>query len=152
VTLRKNVLKPVVKLRVRENFAPPLPTYATEGSAGADVCSNEDVVIFRGEWTRISTGYDVEVPPDYKLEVWPRSGLASTRGVTVLNSPGLIDSDYRGELCVILINHGSMPYEVKWGDRIAQLVLTPVYQASFVGVTELSETERGEGGFGSTGV
>jgi len=131
-----------------------LPVYQTEGSAGADVKAllNEPVVIEPGERTLIPTGIALELPIGYEAQVRPRSGLAAKSGLTVLNTPGTIDSDYRGEITVILINHGSEPAIVQNGDRIAQLVIAPVVQASFSLTHELNSTERGSGGFGSTGV
>lgn len=131
-----------------------IPTYATSGSAGADITAllDEPLVLQSGERALIPTGIALELPPHYEAQVRPRSGLAAKAGVTVLNSPGTIDSDYRGEITVILINHGSEPFIIKSGDRIAQLIITPVVQASFSLADELDSTERGGGGFGSTGV
>lgn len=131
-----------------------IPTYATSGSAGADLTAllDEPLVLQSGERALIPTGIALELPPHYEAQVRPRSGLAAKAGVTVLNSPGTIDSDYRGEITVILINHGSEPFIIKSGDRIAQLIITPVVQASFSLADELDSTERGGGGFGSTGV
>ena len=131
-----------------------LPVYQTGGSAGADVKAllDEPVVIEPGERTLIPTGIALELPIGYEAQVRPRSGLAAKSGLTVLNTPGTIDSDYRGEITVILINHGSEPAIVQNGDRIAQLVIAPVVQASFSLTHELNSTERGSGGFGSTGV
>lgn len=130
----------------------PLPAYATSGAAGMDVCSAEDAFrIHPGEVDAVATGLAVETPEGYELQVRPRSGLAARYGVTVLNTPGTIDSDYRGEIRVILINHGQQAFMIHRGDRIAQLVLAPVVQAEVVEVDELDETERGEGGFGSSG-
>lgn len=132
----------------------PLPRYATVGSAGADVCAavEEAVVIAPGGRAAIPTGLRVAVPEGYELQVRPRSGLALAHGVTVANAPGTVDSDFRGEVKVILVNLGSEPFTVRRGDRIAQLVLAPVVRASFARVHELPSTPRGEGGFGSTGV
>jgi dUTP pyrophosphatase len=144
--------KPTIKLKICGSSAPPYPFYSTKGAAAADVMSNENVTIAAGAWAKVHTGYNIEVPPGFRVDVYPRSGLASRSGVTVLNSPGLVDEDYRGELCVLLINHGPLPVEIRLGDRIAQLVLNKSYQANFEGAVELSETDRGEGGFGSTGV
>lgn len=131
-----------------------IPTYATSGSAGADLTAllDEPLVLQSGERALIPTGIALELPPHYEAQVRPRSGLAAKAGVTVLNSPGTIDSDYRGEISVILINHGSEPFIIKSGDRIAQLIIAPVVQASFSLAHELDSTERGGGGFGSTGV
>ncbi|MBU3850726.1 MAG: dUTP diphosphatase [Candidatus Treponema excrementipullorum] len=131
-----------------------LPSYQTKGAAGADICAciETDVVIGVGERVLVPTGLFFEIPQGYEVQVRPRSGLAVKNGVTCLNTPGTIDSDYRGEVKVILINLGQKPFTVKNGDRIAQIVVSPVEQASFCKVDVLSSTERGEGGFGSTGV
>ncbi|QGN54849.1 dUTP diphosphatase [Novosphingobium sp. Gsoil 351] len=129
-----------------------LPEYATDGAAGMDVLSAEDVTLHPGERWPVATGLAVAIPHGYEIQVRPRSGLALKHGISVPNSPGTIDSDYRGELKVILINHGQAPFEVRRGDRIAQLVIAPVVRASWLKVEELDETKRGEGGFGSTGV
>ena len=131
-----------------------LPSYQTKGAAGADICAciETDVVIRVGERVMVPTGLFFEIPQGYEVQVRPRSGLAVKNGVTCLNTPGTIDSDYRGEVKDILINLGQKPFTVKNGDRIAQIVVSPVEQASFCKVDVLSSTERGEGGFGSTGV
>jgi dUTP pyrophosphatase len=129
----------------------PLPAYATTGAAGMDVVAAEDVVIAPGARHAVATGLAVAIPQGYEIQVRPRSGLALKHGITVPNTPGTIDSDYRGELKVILINLGSEPFVIARGDRIAQLVLAPVVQAAWHEVAELDATERGEGGFGSTG-
>ncbi len=128
-----------------------LPAYATEGAAGMDVLAAEDVTLAPGARHAVATGLAVAIPPGFEIQVRPRSGLALKHGVTVPNTPGTIDSDYRGELKVIMINHGAQPFEIRRGDRIAQLVLAPVMQATWLKVDELDETARGEGGFGSTG-
>jgi len=128
-----------------------LPAYATTGAAGMDVVSAEDVTVPPGGRHAVATGLAVAIPPGYEIQVRPRSGLALKHGVTVPNTPGTIDSDYRGELKVILINHGAEPFAIRRGDRLAQLVLAPVTRAGWIEVAELDETARGEGGFGSTG-
>ena len=128
-----------------------LPGYATAGAAGMDVISAEDLTLAAGARHAVATGLSVAIPPGYEIQVRPRSGLALKHGISVPNSPGTIDSDYRGELKVILINHGSEAFEIRRGDRIAQLVLAPVTQVSWLEVEKLDETARGEGGFGSTG-
>jgi dUTP pyrophosphatase len=128
-----------------------LPAYATEGAAGMDVVSAEDVTIEPGARHAVATGLAVAIPPGYEIQVRPRSGLALKHGISVPNTPGTIDSDYRGELKVILINHGSEPFVIARGDRVAQLVLAPVTRAVWSEVGELDETRRGAGGFGSTG-
>ena len=128
-----------------------LPRYATEGAAGMDVVSAETVSIAPGARHPVATGLALAIPQGYEIQVRPRSGLALKHGVTVPNKPGTIDSDYRGELKVIMINHGAEPFAIARGDRVAQLVLAPVTQAAWDEVDELDETDRGEGGFGSTG-
>ena len=131
-----------------------IPEYKTSGAAGADVCAflSEPVVIKSGEFAMIPTGLSFAIPEGYEIQVRPRSGLAAKNGVTVLNTPGTIDSDYRGEVKVILINHGKDSFTVNNGDRVAQLIVAPVTQGIFEKAEELDSTERGEGGFGSTGV
>jgi dUTP pyrophosphatase len=128
-----------------------LPRYATDGAAGMDVLSAEDIVLEPGMRYAVATGLSLAIPPGYEIQVRPRSGLALKHGISVPNTPGTIDSDYRGELKVILINHGSEAFAIHRGDRVAQLVLAPVTRASWDEVDELDATERGEGGFGSTG-
>lgn len=128
-----------------------LPVYATQGAAGMDVLAAEDVEIAPGARYAVATGLALAIPPGYEIQVRPRSGLALKHGISVPNAPGTIDSDYRGELKVILINHGAEKFAIRRGDRVAQLVLAPVVRASWDEVEELDETERGEGGFGSTG-
>ena len=131
-----------------------LPEYQTSGSAGADLHAYlaEPVTLKPMERRLIPTGLFVELPAGYELQVRPRSGLALRHGVTVLNTPGTVDSDYRGELCVLLINFGSEPFTVQNGDRIAQAVVAQAVQVSFVQTDALSETGRGVNGYGSTGI
>jgi dUTP pyrophosphatase len=129
----------------------PLPVYATAGAAGMDVVSAEDVVIAPGGRHAVATGLAVAIPHGFEMQVRPRSGLALKHGITVPNAPGTIDSDYRGEVKVILINHGAEPFAIVRGDRVAQLVVAPLVQGAWMEVAELDSTERGEGGFGSTG-
>jgi dUTP pyrophosphatase len=129
----------------------PFPTYATEGSAGHDVITAVDLSLEPGERMAVPTGFAIEIPPGYEVQVRPRSGLALKHGVTCLNTPGTIDSDYRGEVKVILANLGSEMFAVSRGERIAQLVPAPVLRATFEEVPELGDTARGSGGFGSTG-
>ena len=128
-----------------------LPEYATAGAAGMDVLAAEDVTLAPGARHAVATGMALAIPPGFEIQVRPRSGLALKHGISMPNSPGTIDSDYRGELKVILINHGSADFAVRRGDRIAQLVLAPVVRVSWLKVDELDATQRGEGGFGSTG-
>ena len=129
----------------------PLPARASEHAAGLDVVAAEDVTLAPGERHAVATGFAIAIPHGYEVQVRPRSGLALKHGITCLNTPGTIDSDYRGEVKVILANLGSEPFEVRRGERIAQLVPAPVLHANFAEVAELSETSRGAGGFGSTG-
>lgn len=129
----------------------PLPGYATDGAAGMDIVSAEDVTIVPGARHAVATGLAVAIPQGYEIQVRPRSGLALKHGITVPNTPGTIDSDYRGELKVIMINHGAEAFAIARGDRVAQLVLAPVTQGTWVEVEELDATTRGAGGFGSTG-
>jgi dUTP pyrophosphatase len=128
-----------------------IPRYETNGAAGLDLSALEEVTIAVGRWLRVRTGLSLEIPPGYEGQVRPRSGLAVRHGVTVLNAPGTIDSDYRGELQVALINFGSDPYRIEPGERIAQLVIAPVTRVEVVETDDLSQTDRGSGGFGSTG-
>ncbi|WAM34880.1 dUTP diphosphatase [Caldicellulosiruptor morganii] len=132
----------------------PLPQYASSGSAGMDLfaCVDGEMVINPGEIRLIRTGIYIELPDGYEAQIRPRSGLALKYGITILNSPGTIDSDYRGEVCVILINLGNNPFVIKRGDRIAQMVICKYEKAKIEEVQELSETDRGDGGFGSTGI
>ena len=129
----------------------PFPAYASEGAAGLDIVTSEDLSLQPGERLAVPTGFAIEIPPGYEVQVRPRSGLALKHGITCLNTPGTIDSDYRGEVKVILANLGQEVFSVARGERIAQLVPAPVLRASFEEVSELSETARGSGGFGSTG-
>ena len=128
-----------------------LPAYATDGAAGMDVVSAEDVIIQPGARHAVATGLALAIPYGFEVQVRPRSGLALKHGITVPNTPGTIDSDYRGELKVILINHGDSAFEIRRGDRVAQLVVAPVTRGTWLEVEELDETARGAGGFGSTG-
>jgi dUTP pyrophosphatase len=132
----------------------PLPAYATDGAAGADLCAAVDgeLVVAPGERTAVPTGLVLEIPEGFDGQVRPRSGLALRRGLTVVNAPGTIDCDYRGELKVLLVNLGSKPVAIRRGDRIAQLVVAPVSKVSFCETGDLSPSARGSGGFGSTGV
>jgi dUTP pyrophosphatase len=129
----------------------PLPARATEHAAGLDVVAAENVTLAPGERHAVATGFAVAIPEGYEIQVRPRSGLALKYGITCLNTPGTIDSDYRGEVKVILANLGPDPFVVRRGERIAQLVPAPVLKANFVEVDVLGETARGAGGFGSTG-
>ena len=131
-----------------------LPEYKTSGSAGADLRAliEEPIILKPMQRCLISTGLSVELPKGIELQVRPRSGLALKHGITVLNTPGTVDSDYRGELAVLLINLGNEDFKIENGDRIAQAVIAQAIQADFVQKDELSNTERGAGGYGSTGI
>lgn len=146
----------MVHVRVRKvgQLEVEMPTYATPGAAGMDLRAalTEPVVLVPGQRRLIPTGLALALPEGYEGQVRPRSGLALKWGLTVLNAPGTIDADYRGEVGVVLINHGQEPVTVEPGMRIAQLVVCRVEQASLAWVTELDQTERGAGGYGSTGV
>ena len=132
----------------------PLPAYATDGAAGADLCAavEAEMVVGPGDRAAVPTGLVLEIPVGYEGQVRPRSGLAIKAGLTIVNAPGTIDSAYRGELKVLLVNLGSDSVSVGRGDRIAQLLIAPVTRASFIESEVLSLSERGDGGFGSTGV
>jgi len=132
----------------------PIPTYETKGSAGMDLRAavNEAVTINPGEIRLIPTGLMVSIPGGYEAQIRPRSGLALKHGIGMVNSPGTIDSDYRGEIRVIMINWGEEPFVVHRGDRIAQMIITQVFRAGFLEVEELEPTGRGEGGFGHSGL
>jgi dUTP pyrophosphatase len=130
----------------------PVPAYATDGAAGMDIVSAEDLQLAPGARYAVATGFAMAIPQGFEVQVRPRSGLALKHGITCLNTPGTIDSDYRGEVKVILANLGNEPFPIKRGDRIAQLVPAPVQRAVLSEVDSLDETERGSGGFGSTGI
>ena len=142
-------------LRLPHAVGLPLPAYQSALAAGLDllaaVPADAPVSLAPGGRAMIPTGIAIALPPGTEAQVRPRSGLAMRHGITVLNSPGTVDADYRGEINVLLINHGDAPFPVKRGERIAQMVIAPVTQAQLVAVTALSETDRGSGGFGSTG-
>jgi dUTP pyrophosphatase len=129
----------------------PLPSYATEHAAGLDVVAAESLTLQPGGRHAVATGFAIAIPEGFEVQVRPRSGLALKHGVTCLNTPGTIDSDYRGEVKVILANLGGDPFEIVRGERIAQLVPAPVLRARFDEVADLDDTARGAGGFGSTG-
>ncbi len=132
----------------------PLPSYETTQAAGMDLRAalEEDITLKPGERFLIPTGLRMALPAGFEAQIRPRSGLAIKHGISMVNSPGTIDADYRGEVKIILINHGQEPFSISYGDRIAQMVIAPVVQAVVEEVSELSETDRGSGGFGSTGV
>lgn len=150
----RNVQVRIVRLPHADGLEPP--AYQSSGAAGLDLscalAASESLSLEPGGRLLVPTGFSIELPAGFEAQVRPRSGLAAKHGVTVLNSPGTIDSDYRGELKIIMINLGEEAFAIKRGDRIAQLVAAPVQLATFAEVAELSDTERGTGGFGSTGV
>lgn len=146
---------PVKFQRLPHGASLPLPEYQSEEAAGIDLTAAIDdavpMILAPGAYAMVPTAIAIALPPGFEAQVRPRSGLAARHGVTVLNSPGTVDSDYRGEIKVLLINHGDSAYEITRGARIAQLVIAPVTRAEFNQVASLDTTERGSGGFGSTG-
>ena len=146
-------MKATLRVRLLRDGA-SLPRYATAGAAGMDLaaCLTEPLVLAPGAFARVPTGLAFAIPEGMEGQVRPRSGLAAKKCITVLNAPGTIDSDYRGEVQVLLINHGTEAFEICQGERIAQLVVAPAPQIPVVEVSSLEATERGEGGFGSTGL
>lgn len=153
--MTKHAKQEAVRIRVAraDGHDLPLPAYQTGGSAGMDLAAAivDEITIPPGEWRLIPAGIHVAIPEGLEGQVRPRSGLALKHGVTVLNAPGTIDSDYRGELKVALVNHGREPFVVRCGERVAQLVICPVVRAEWEPVAELDGTARGHGGYGSTG-
>lgn len=144
-----------IELKKLDNFKDlDLPAYETNLAAGVDLRAAIDgpMVLEPGKRSLIATGLAMALPAGYEAQIRPRSGLAYKHGISVVNSPGTIDADYRGEVKILLINHGDAPFPIERGDRIAQMVIAPVTQADFTVVETLSETERGSGGYGSTGV
>jgi dUTP pyrophosphatase len=142
-----------ITLKIINKSANPLPSYATEGSAGMDLRANlaEAVTLQSLERTLIPTGLSIELPEGYEAQIRPRSGLAIKQGLTCLNTPGTIDTDYRGEIKVILINLSKEPQTIQHGDRVAQMVITKFAKSDLIEVQYLNDTHRGEGGFGHTG-
>ena len=136
----------------REANTIKIPEYATPNSSGVDLCSTMYCMIKPGEQALIPTGIKIAIPEGYEAQIRPRSGLALNQKITIPNSPGTIDADYRGEIMVLLKNNGEDPFTLRFGDRIAQMVFVPVVQANFIEVKQLDETKRGSGGFGSTGI
>jgi dUTP pyrophosphatase len=147
----REVEKQILKVKFLSEKA-IIPQYAHEGDTGLDLFSTSETVIKPGETALISTGISIELPPDTEAQIRPRSGLAFKHQVTVLNTPGTIDQGYRGEIGVILINHGKLPFHVEIGMKIAQMVIKPVLSVKVKNVEELDKTDRGAGGFGSTGI
>ena len=145
-----------VEIKVQLNDGARLPVYGSDQAAGADICAclgiGNTMTIEPHKWAMVPTGLKIALPQGFEAQIRPRSGLAAKAGITVLNTPGTVDSDYRGEVKVILINHSDVPFIINDGDRIAQMVIAKHETASFSVVQTLDETQRGEGGFGSTGV
>lgn len=140
-----------LKIKVKKlNKDLPLPSYQTEGSSGLDLHASEDCLLVSGDFKMVPTGIALEIPFEYEGQVRPRSGLAAKSGIGVLNSPGTIDSDYRGEIKVILFNFSKEDFKIKKGDRIAQLIISRVERIDLVEVNDLESTKREDGGFGST--
>ncbi len=149
-----NASVPVKIKRLSDEFNDiPLPSYSTKGSSGVDVRAavKEDVIIPNGELRLVPTNLSVEIPEGFEIQVRPRSGLAANHGISILNSPGTIDSDYRGEIKIIVMNLGREEFKISRGDRIAQMVVSKVYKAEFLLTGDLEESIRGNGGFGHTG-
>ena len=142
-----------IKITILKHGPEDIPKYATHGSAGMDIQAAIDkpIIVKPGERILIPTGFKVEIPENFEIQVRPRSGLAIKHGISVLNSPGTIDSDYRGEIGVILINHGDIDFKINPFDRIAQIVVTQIIKVNIIKNDDLSKTQRGSGGFGSTG-
>jgi len=143
-----------VRVKRLEGNTLPLPEYKTVGSAGFDLmaCLEKQESLEAGQIKLIGTGLSFEIPVGYEIQIRPRSGLAAKNGISIVNTPGTIDSDYRGEVKIILVNHSKENFVIKNGDRIAQAVLMPVVHANFIEAKELTDTSRGSGGFGHTGV
>jgi dUTP pyrophosphatase len=144
----------MINLPVINKSNNPLPKYQTEQSAGVDLCAflSSDLVLKPNDRKLIGTGLHIALPEGYEAQIRPRSGLAFKHGITIINSPGTIDADYRGELKIALINHSNVDFVIKNGDRIAQMVISKYEQISFTLNDSLDETERGEGGYGHTGI
>jgi dUTP pyrophosphatase len=138
--------------RLNNGAGLPLPSYETSGAAGMDICAAESLNLRTGKRAAVATGFAFAIPVGFEVQIRPRSGLALKNGITCLNTPGTIDSDYRGEIKVILANLGDEDFLIKVGDRIAQIVVAPVTHAALIEVDALDKTARGAGGFGSTGV
>jgi dUTP pyrophosphatase len=144
----------ILRLRPEEDGDIPLPRYMTPHAAGMDVCAavREDLMLLRQDIALVPTGFAMAIPAGFEVQIRPRSGLAVSHGIAIINAPGTIDADYRGEIKIALINLGTDPYTIHRGDRIAQMIIQQVYQAKFEVVQQLDETGRSDGGFGHTGV
>jgi dUTP pyrophosphatase len=148
-------LEPIeLKIKKPDNYDLPVPAYETKGSSGMDIraWTEEDITLNPGEIKLVPTGISISIPRGYEAQIRPRSGLALKHGIGLVNSPGTIDSDYRGEIGIIMTNFGNEPFTVRRGDRIAQMVIARVYQARVLEVDDLDSTVRGDGGFGHSGV
>ncbi|MCP4682658.1 MAG: dUTP diphosphatase [Desulfobacterales bacterium] len=145
---------PIKITRLHDNQNIPLPDYESDGSSGMDIRADikESILLKPGEIKLIPTGLAVSIPPGFEAQIRPRSGLALKHGIGMVNSPGTIDSDYRGEIGIIMINWGTGPFTINGGDRIAQMIISKVYHADFIEVDDLDSTLRGQGGFGHTGI
>jgi dUTP pyrophosphatase len=143
----------MLKIKIINKSGHKLPEYSTPASAGMDLRAsiNEDIIIAPGKRVRVPTGIYLEIPPGYEAQIRPRSGLALHKGITVLNSPGTVDADYRGEICVILVNLSEEDFTVSDGERICQMIISRHERAEWIQVDELTDSERGAGGFGHTG-
>jgi len=148
-------LEPIeLKIKKPENYDLPVPAYETKGSSGMDIraWTEEDITLNPGDIKLVPTGISVSIPRGYEAQIRPRSGLALKHGIGLVNSPGTIDSDYRGEIGIIMINFGNEPFIIRRGDRIAQMVIARIYQARVLEVDDLDSTGRGDGGFGHSGI
>ena len=146
-----------LQLKILENgYGLPIPKYESEGAAGLDllaaISQSKNIIILPGKAEMVPTGIAIALPKGFEAQIRPRSGLAAKNGITILNSPGTIDSDYRGEISAMLINHSKVNFEIERGMRIAQMVIAPVVQFNLIKTETLDETKRGAGGFGSTGI
>ncbi len=140
-----------IKVKIKTDNNAIIPKYMTNGASGADIFSNENTIIKPGEVKLVSTGIFIEIPEDYECQIRPRSGLSYKHKILILNTPGTIDSDYRGEVKIIMYNLSNKDFEIKQGDRIAQMIFAPIVKAEFIN-DDLSSTERNDGGFGHTGI
>ena len=146
-----------LQLKILENgYGLPIPKYESEGAAGLDllaaISESKNIIILPGKAEMVPTGIAIALPKGFEAQIRPRSGLAAKNGITILNSPGTIDSDYRGEISAMLINHSKVNFEIERGMRIAQMIIAPVVQFNLIKTETLDETKRGAGGFGSTGI
>ena len=143
-----------LKIKKPDNYDLPLPAYETNGSSGMDIraWTEEEIILRPGDIKLVPTGISISIPPGYEAQIRPRSGLALKHGIGLVNSPGTIDSDYRGEIGIIMVNFGKEPFIIRRGDRIAQMVIARIYQARILEVEDLESTVRGDGGFGHSGI